>query len=249
MGKAGCTKATVKIDMMVCSIQREFDALSENAGYDKGVMQNMGTPRFDNLYKAIGRETKNQLLFMPTWRVKYTNATEKEFIDDEYFRACKELLESSELSAFLDKNDLNFVFYPHIEMQKYIHLFKPQNRRILIREAGSAVVEDLLLDSQVLITDYSSVFFDFAYMQKPVIYFHFDNDENEKAKSIRWFDFERDGLGPVCYSSKEVVDLLSKINLVKIEGEYLQRANDLFGIKDNRNCERVYEAICKLMGE
>lgn len=89
MGKAGCTKETIKVDMMICSIQKEYDALCANAGYDPGVLQNMGMPRFDNLYNAIGKPTKKQILFMPTWRVKYTNATEKEFINGAYYKACK----------------------------------------------------------------------------------------------------------------------------------------------------------------
>lgn len=247
MGKAGCTKDRVKIDMMVCSIQREFDALSRNSGYNPGVLCNIGMPRFDNLYRSIGKPTKRQILFMPTWRVKYTNATEKQFKNDEYFKTCKSILESTKLNDFLEKNDLTFVFYPHIEMQKFIYLFDTQFNRINIKEARTAIVEDLLIESQILITDYSSVFFDFAYMLKPIIYFQFDNEENLMEKDNRWFDFEKDGFGPVCYSIDQLLDYLNTIDLKYTAKKYLLRIEETFGVKDDKNSESVFAAISKLM--
>ena len=247
MGKAGCTKDSVRIDMMVCSIHREYEALSQNAGYDPGVLCDIGMPRFDNLYAHINSVTKRQILFMPTWRVKYTNSTLKDFATSDYCKSVKQLIESEELIRFLKNNDLTFVFYPHIEMQKFISLFSAKDERIMIREAGSAVVEDLLLESQVLITDYSSVFFDFAYLNKPVLYYHFDNDENLRAEEKRWFSFEKDGLGDVCFTAEEVLIKLQEMDLIKPADVYVQRSNVLFGKKDNKNSERVFDAICALL--
>lgn len=247
MGKAGCTKDSVKIDMMVCPIHREYEALKANSGYDPGVLQDMGMPRFDNLYSHLNQTTKRQILFMPTWRVKYTNASKKDFLNDEYYRGVKALIENQELIDFLHEKDLTFVFYPHIEMQKFIDLYQSTDERILIREAGSAIVEDLLLESQLLITDYSSVFFDFSYLNKPVVYYHFDNGENQEAQKERWFSFEEDGLGPVCTTAEEVIQTLKSMDLIKPEEKYIKRSDELFDLKDDKNSERVYNAICALL--
>lgn len=246
MGKAGCTANTVKIDLMICSIPREYEALSKNAGYKPNVLCNIGMPRFDNLIDRSAKLPMKQILFMPTWRVKYTNLSETDFVRDEYFFGCKELLESDELARFLEKENMNLVFYPHIEMQKYIHLFVAKSKRIVIQDAKSAIVEDLLLESSILITDYSSVFFDFAYMLKPVIYYQFDNGENEQAMSKRWFDFEKDGFGPICSKSNEVIEALHKLKNTRLSEKYQKRVKEMFPIRDRNNSERVYQAIMGL---
>lgn len=246
MGKAGCTASTVKIDLMICSIPREYEALTKNSGYKENVLCNIGMPRFDNLVDQSNKLPTKQILFMPTWRVKYTNASETDFVKGDYYHACKELLESDELIEFLEKNDMNLMFYPHIEMQKYVHLFLPKSRRIVICDASSAIVEDLLLNSSILITDYSSVFFDFAYMFKPVIYYQFDNGENEQATSKRWFDFEKDGFGPICKNSTDVVKFLYELKDAQLNTQYQKRVNDMFPVRDKNNSERVYQAIMRL---
>ena len=59
-------------------------------------------------------------------------------------------------------------------------------------------VQDLLKRSKILITDYSSVFYDFAYMKKEVIYYQFDyNDFFKKHYEIGNFNFEKNGFGPI----------------------------------------------------
>ena len=246
MGKAGCTASTVKIDLMICSIPREFEALSQYSGYKEGVLCDIGMPRFDNLVDKSNELPTKQILFMPTWRVKYTNTSESDFVKDEYFQACKELLESDELIEFLEKKDMNFVFYPHIEMQKFVHLFASKSNRIVIQDAGSAIVEDLLLNSSILITDYSSVFFDFAYMFKPVIYYQFDNGENEQATNKRWFNFEKDSFSPNIQHFNDVVKKLYELKDVHLNTQYQKRVNDMFPVRDKNNSERVYQAIMRL---
>ena len=83
--RLGCTANTVKIDLMICSIPREYEALSKNSGYKPSVLCDIGMPRFDNLIDESEKLPIKQILFMPTWRVKYTNASEMDFVRDEYF--------------------------------------------------------------------------------------------------------------------------------------------------------------------
>src|SRR5699024_3056368 len=66
-------------------------------------------------------------------------------------------------------------FYPHYRSQSFFkqHLDKTESL-INYVSLGEQTVQDLLIEHDVLITDYSSVSFDFSYMKKPVIFFHFD---------------------------------------------------------------------------
>ena len=61
--------------------------------------------------------------------------------------------------------------------------------------------QEFLLESSLLITDYSSIFFDFGYLRKPVIYSHFDYEKYRKSHYREgYFDYKYDGFGPVCFN-------------------------------------------------
>ena len=69
-------------------------------------------------------------------------------------------------------------------------------------------------------------------MLKPVIYYQFDNDENERAASKRWFDFEKDGFGPICRKSTEVIKILHELENTRLGEKYQKRVKEMFPIRD-----------------
>ena len=104
-------------------------------------------------------------------------------------------------------------------------------------------------ESALLVTDHSSVFFDFAYMRKPLLFFQFDNDEYYASHYQKgYFDFERDGFGKVSYTAPDLVDSLieSIENGVVLTEEYNKRIDRFFPLYDCKNCERIYDEIVKL---
>ena len=71
-------------------------------------------------------------------------------------------------------------------------------------------LQDLLRRAAFLVTDYSSVAMDFAYMQKPLLYYQFDLDEfRANQYKAGYFDFVRDGFGPVCTTEGEAAAALA----------------------------------------
>jgi CDP-glycerol glycerophosphotransferase (TagB/SpsB family) len=105
------------------------------------------------------------------------------------------------------------------------------------------------MDSAILVTDFSSVFFDFAYMGKPEVYFQPDEKEyREYHYSKGYFDYYTDGFGPVFFDPMDTVEYLINLlcNNCEIEKQYLDRINSFFTIRDNHNCERTFQAICDL---
>ena len=85
-------------------------------------------------------------------------------------------------------------------------------------------------------------------LQREVIYFQFDYDEIYKgAHSSKkgYFDYQRDGFGPVCYKEKEVLDALERFldRGGKATPEYLKRMQDFYAFHDTNNCQRAFEAI------
>ena len=100
-----------------------------------------------------------------------------------------------------------------------------------------------------MITDYSSVHFDFAYMNKPVLYFQFDKAEFfTKQYQSSVFDAEKNGFGKVAYCIDELISNLEEAyqNDFIMTEKYYNRMRDFYQIYDNHNCDRVYEEIKKI---
>ena len=61
-------------------------------------------------------------------------------------------------------------------------------------------VQALYGQCALLVTDYSSVAFNTAYLDRPAVYFQFDREEMLRGAHVGrqgYFDYERDGFGPV----------------------------------------------------
>lgn len=234
----------------VTSTKREYDFVSKKFGYPKGHIVLTGLPRFDTLIDSS--HDKNQVLIMPTWRnwlgreVNALHKNDSDFKESQYFKSWNSLINSEEFINWLDKNDMTAVFYPHQHMQKYIKYFKTSCKRIKIASFDMDI-QKVLRDSNFMITDYSSVYMDFAYMQKPVVYFQFDYEEyRDKQHPEGYFNYEKDGFGPIF---RKPEDLLKAISIAKTKREkYIKRCKDFFPVNDYKNSERVFNVLQKKEG-
>ena len=232
------------VRLFVCGAKPEFDYVRKEFGYPPDAVQYTGFARYDTLFDV---ETKPQILIMPTWRMYISN--EKDFLESEYYRQWNQLLTDSKLAGFLEENELTAVFYPHYEIQKYLHWFQTGSERIVLADFDNFDVQTLLKESKLLVTDYSSVFFDFAYMRKPVVYFQFDQKEFfEKHYSRGYFSYTETGFGPVVEDIESAVASIiesAEYEFVPTDA-YKKRMEGFFPLYDKRNCERIYDAICSL---
>ena len=245
-------------DIFTTSTSKEYDFIKETYGYPKHSVQLLGLCRYDNLHN-IEEKIKKQILIMPTFRswlvskdrTNYATQYEMEkFQKSDYYKSYSNLLSNKKLNALLEKYDYRVVFYPHYSCQSYIKCFENlKNNNIIIADRNEYDVQQLLIESNIMITDFSSVLFDFAYMKKPEIYFQFDEEQFRKSHYKQgYFDYSKDGFGPVTETVDEVIDEIEKIceNKAKISDFYLNRINDFFDLHDNKNCERTYNAIINL---
>lgn len=241
-----------KMRLFICGAKKEYEYLKKIYGYPEGYLQYTGLARFDGLHKL--KIKKNQILVMPTWRVwlgiKELNKKgfdkNKPFKETEYFKKWYEFLNDKEIIERLEKNNLEIIFYPHSNMQKYINNFTTLSKNIIIANQKMYDVQDLLKESILLITDYSSIFMDFAYMQKPMIYYQFDKEKYRMGQYIEgYFKYERDGFGSVVGNIEKLKEKLFYYidNDFKIEKEYLRREKEFFELHDTENCKRNYLAI------
>lgn len=242
-----CLKKYAKINLFICSGKAEYDNILANYGYTKDEVAYTGFPRLDEWHDIIANQ--KQIVLMPTWRAYLAQNENLSFEKTKYYRAYNKLLQNKELCEFLEDNELKLIFYLHNEMRKYVDYFKTECKNIeIVYKDETYDIQELLKISALLITDYSSVHFDFAYMHKPVIYYQFDQDEFY-CRQYRKSEFcaEKDGFGPVAYDIRELVYYLkdayyNRFNMSKI---YYERMRAFYQIYDKKNCERVYETIYK----
>lgn len=106
-------------------------------------------------------------------------------------------------------------------------------------------VTELMLVADVLITDYSSVMFDFASTERPIIYLVPDIRQYADTTRGFYFDFESEAPGPLCSTAAEVFDALDSIECVK--QDYATRRADFrnrfASLDDGRASERVVDCI------
>src|SRR5690606_9393038 len=147
------------------------------------------------------------------------------------------------------------LFAPHMNIIPYLGQFKvPNYINTWVMSDQSESIQKLFKSSSILITDYSSVAFEMAYLEKPIIYFQFDKKtifSGNHTYQKGYFEYERDGFGPIVEEVAQVEQALEQIlqNSGKPLPKYLTRMQETFKFKDGRCCERVYNAILALDNE
>ena len=233
----------------VVSTYQEEKFLNEKFGYPEGNVVLTGLCRFDNLNDAVA--DKKQILVMPTWRQWIAKGVETKaiegtdvFEETNYFKNWQALLKNAKIEQILEKYDKNIVFYPHRNMQKYLDKFSVGSKRIKLAHAADYDVQQLLKSSALLITDYSSVFFDFAYLKKPIIFYQFDYDAFRKNQyGEGYFDYKHNKLGDWTESADGVAELLEEFIKRDMEKKDKDAVDEYFPYTDSNNCERTYKMI------
>lgn len=236
-----------KFDIFICGAQKEYEFVKENYGYPNNVVKYTGLARFDNLYDF--KVNKQYILFIPTWR-RWLDS-EKKFVLSEYYQRLNSLINSEKLKQLLEEKNKYLLFYPHISIQKYIRNFNTSNNRVKICDMNNSNIQDLIKEGAMLITDYSSLFTDFAFMEKPIIYYQFDRDEfyTKHLQGYPYLDFKKDGFGKIVNNEEELISSIKYYidNDYNMEKKYIENIDEFFGIRDNKNCERIYNTLIEGM--
>jgi hypothetical protein len=199
---------------------------------------------------------------MPTWREWLTDKIRiSEYKKDGVFRYDEEFLKKSTYFVFYNAliNDEKLLktvksfgyiirFMPHIHVIGYIDNFH-KNENVEFCSIKTKYRE-IFAESALIVTDYSSVAFDFAYLRKPVVYCQFDKEEFYSRHTLTqgYFDYERDGFGEVTYNLRDAVNCIIEYikNDCKLKPKYRERIDAFYTYSDKNNCERVYQEIKKL---
>lgn len=105
-------------------------------------------------------------------------------------------------------------------------------------------IQDLYLISDLLITDYSSVFFDYANLKRPMIFFTYDIDEYRGDIRGFYFNFEEEAPGPIVKTTEEVIEAIKNMSR---DQDSNKRFNDFYQrfcyLEDGHAAERVVKEV------
>ena len=237
----------VRFDLFVTVSKREEQFVIERFGHPAQNVKSLGFARYDAL--SLSSSKSKKILLMPTWRHYLSKCTAETFEKTDYFRTFNSLLNSERLLHLLDQYGYELIFYPHFEMQKFLHLFTIPEKNVIAASFENYDVQKLMIECDMMITDYSSVQFDFAYMKKPILLYQFDRAAYQNGHQGKgYFDPDSDAFGPVAKSLDDVVVLVEQMlsQDCKMSEQYIERMKSFFLYNDTQNCLRNFNAIREL---
>ncbi|NMO50353.1 CDP-glycerol:glycerophosphate glycerophosphotransferase [Actinoplanes sp. TBRC 11911] len=214
----------------------------------EGRMLETGYPRNDILFaggdrrEAIVADVRRRLalpagkkviLYAPTWR------------DDDYYRGgAYKIAMMLDLEAARERlgSDHVLLVRRHPNVVDDI----PGAGNGFVYDVGAYPdMADLLAIADVLITDYSSVMFDFAVTGRPMLFFTYDLAHYRDKLRGFYFDFEAEAPGPLLSTSDQVIDAIGDLEPVAEAyadryKAFAERAGDL---DDGHAADRVIEAM------
>lgn len=178
--------------------------------------------------------SKKVILYAPTWR------------DDEYHKVGQ-----YKFNLTLDLNLLKQELEEEYIIVLRMHYFISDNIDLSDFE-GFAYdyskyndINDLFIISDMLITDYSSVFFDFANLKRPILFFTYDMEKYKGMLRGFYIDMENDLPGPLLYTSEEVLNSVKNIEQVekKFSLKYANFYDTFCSLDDGNATKRVVKTI------
>lgn len=214
-------------------------------GYeDHSALRLTGVPRYDGLRS----NDQKQILITPTWRayismppvMGHSRPYYPEFKNTNYYKFYYNLLTDSRLVATARRTGYRLIYLLHPIISSQIVDY-PDIDGVEIIPATTVNYEKILTESSLMLTDYSGVQFDFAYMRKPVVYYH--PPELPPHYKEGGFFYDTMGFGEICTTHDEMVNCLCEYmeNGCRIKPFYKDRADDFFAYSDYNSCERIYD--------
>ena len=186
-------------------VQNKFSEKTFERCFDfHKTMLRTGYPRNDLLFKkhdtdAIRRKLgippgKKVLLYVPTYRDdEYDEDRKYTFSPDIDFNLMKEKLENEYVLAVKYHYFVNSSSLP--EKNSFIYPFR-----------SNTDINELYLIADAMITDYSSVMFDYGLLNRPMYFYCYDLEKYKSQLHEFYFDFVNESPGPISKNTQELID-------------------------------------------
>lgn len=246
---------TKNITGLIASAKPEYDIFCEpQFCYKKENIWLTGLARYDRLYN----NDQKIITIMPTWRKYLFNVLDNStgiwsiypgFTNSKYYNFYNDLINDKTLIETAKQYGYKINLMLHPIVAPYANLFKP-NEYVTIADITTPY-KDVFAQSSLVVTDYSSAVYDFAYLKKPVVYCQFDRKEmmeNEKSYELNTKYYDKEALGDVCLKYEDLISTIINYikNDCKMKDKYIKRVETFYKYTDKKNCERIFNKIINL---
>ena len=207
----------------------------------KGKILELGYPRNDLLIHADKAAIRKQLnlpddkklvLYAPTWRGTASKPVESLDIFWEHY---------DRISDGLGEGYVLLIRFHHMSV-KYI---SPEKKKLVIPFEFETNM--LLAVTDILITDYSGILFDFLITKNPIILFPFDEAEylDQRGGRMEFYLDLNDIPAPICHTPEEIADTVKSIDIIMqgLQDKYQAFFQRFAGNEDGHASERVCEVV------
>lgn len=256
MSMGGSTDVQKYHDNFVANTRTWDYLISQNAfstevfrrcfAFDKDMLE-IGYPRNDVLFHSNTPQEKEALkkklglplnkkiiLYAPTWRDdQYYQKSIYKFVSDMDYGQMQNRL--GDEYAMIVK--FHYLVKDHIDWSQYGDFIYEFNEHQDIAE--------LYLVSDILITDYSSVMFDYSLLKRPMFFFAYDLENYKNNLRGFYFDFLATAPGPIVETTEELID-----SIVNYDAEEWKEKYDAFSKRYNHADDGgASEKVCRLIEE
>lgn len=208
----------------------------------QGKIINVGYPRNDIIYNCDKNEVRKKLnikkedkviVYAPTWRGTISNMEKSATELLEQFNKIKD--------ALGDKYVV--LFKPHLMTYKCL---KKDEKELVV--PNNIETNALLAVTDILITDYSGIFFDFLNTGKPIILFQFDREKYLNGRNSANFYLNLDDFpGPICHNTDDLIETIENIDNIshKYSKKYEKYIERFVSHDDGNATKRVVDIIFK----
>ncbi|MFF5634847.1 CDP-glycerol glycerophosphotransferase family protein [Streptomyces sp. NPDC012825] len=238
-------------NVLVSSNRFSTPILKRAMGYD-GLIAETGYPRNDYLYaedrderarevrERLGLpEGKKVVLYAPTWRDDLSHSRGQFKFD---------LRVDLEDARRRLGDDHVFLIRRHSNI---VDSIPGAGNGFVFDVSEYPDIADLYLAADVMITDYSSVMFDYAHLRRPMLFFTYDLEHYRDKLRGFYFDFENDAPGPLIGTSDELVEAIRGIDEVEVEyREKYEKFHHLFcDLDDGHASARLADLMFRIAEE
>ena len=253
------------MDLFVVSTPAELASVAgDGTGYIVTAKETRetGLPRFDRLLekgRAVKPGDRDLVIVAPTWRTRLTlpldprtqtRMVDSRFTESDFHQAWLGLLRSEPVRDAIARRGWRLGFMPHPNLQPVLDQLDLPAWVEPLAFAGTDV-QSLYARCALLVTDYSSVAFNVAYIDRPVVYFQFDRSEYARGAHMGrqgYFDYARDGFGPVVedLSGAEKAIVAAIRHGPQPTRDFKLRIDSTFPVRDGAASARVVAAVEEL---
>lgn len=231
--KENFLKEASKWDYLISPNAYSSEIFRRAFGFDKTMIES-GYPRNDFLFQANNAETianiktrcrlphdKKIILYAPTWRDNqfYDRGRYKFDIEMDLNRMKAELGEE-----YIIVLRLHYLIAENLDLTGY--------EGFIYELSSHEDIRELYLIADMLITDYSSVFFDYANLKRPMLFYVYDIEQYRDNLRGFYFDFEAKAPGLLVKTTEEIIDAVKHIHW--------------FGFTPSAETEAFYHKFCYL---